>query len=520
MSAEYELTFNDYLSMFKRRWVQSVVVAVLVLATAIALAFLLPVTYESKGTILVESQRIPTELVQATVTSYATERIEVIRQRVMTRDNLYRIIKKYNLYPKKVESASTSELIDKVREAIRISIVDASFGSGQDQATISFDVGFQDEKPDVAQKVANELVTLFLDENVRSRNERAVETTEFLTEELNRLKAELEAVENKVAAYKQAHENALPEHMGMYMTSIERAGADIKEVDRDYRTTQEELRYLDVELTTAQVSSKTGPASTISELDKARAELDRSLIIYKETHPTIRNLRRKIETLEKASATEAKQPVKSDIATDLVVSKIHTQIQAAKARLNSLSDQKSSLQLRINQLQAQVAQSPQVERGLFTLMRDYENAKSKYEEVKSKQVNAKIAQNLESENKAERFTLLEPPIYPDKPSKPNRKKLIGMGVVGALGGSIAFIALMEMLDKRVRGVEAVSALTNMRPLVVIPYIYTQAQLDRRKHLLRYVVIAFVALVILSLLIIHLLVMPVDLLVVKLMAKLG
>jgi polysaccharide chain length determinant protein (PEP-CTERM system associated) len=519
MAAEYELTFSDYLSILKRRWELALITFILILLATIALALLLPVTYQSTGIILVESPRIPSVLVQETVTSKAGERIEVIRQRVMTRDNLFRIIKKFNLYPDDVESSTTSDLIDDMRESILVELIESvNKDQDEDKIAISFRVGFEYAKPEITHKVANELVTLFLDENVKARNERAVETTEFLTQELNRLKTELEAVENKVAAYKQVHSNTLPEHLDMRMGMIERADADIKEVDRDTKAAQEELRYLDVELTSAQSATKNA-VGAISELDKAKAELERVMVLYKETHPTIRALKRKVETLEKSLVTtgEAKPP-KNDIATDLVISKIQSQIEAAKARLNSLADQKRSLQLKISQLQGQVMQSPQVERGLFTLMRDYENAKAKYEEVKSKQVNAKIAENLESENKAERFSLLEPPIFPDKPSKPDRKKIMALGIIAALGGAIVLAMLFESLDKRVRGVESLTSLINMRPLVIIPYISTQGELKRKKNSLKYILSTTITLLILLLFGIHFLVMPLDLLIVKLMAK--
>lgn len=522
MNTEYELTISDYLSILKRHWVKMLMVFVTILAVAIGLALYLPPVYQSTGTILVESQRIPSDLVRATVTSYADERIEVIKQHVMTHDNLFRIIKKYNLYPETVNTSTTSDLIDNMRNSITVELLNAELiASRGSNATISFNVGFEYKRPEIAHKVANELVTLFLDENVKTRTERAVETTEFLTEELNRLKLELEGVENKVATYKQAHANSLPEHLEMHMNMIQRVDSEVKEVDRDYKTTQEELRYLDVELASAKSSSKNNATneagSSISELDKAKAELDRSLIIYKETHPTIRALKRKIQTLEQSlNSTGDNKPARSDIATDLVVAKIQTQIEAAKARLNSLTDQKRSLQASVSQLQSQVTQSPQVERGLFTLMRDYENAKLKYEEVKSKQVNAKIAENLESENKAERFSILEPPVFPDKPIKPSRKKIVAFGLLGGIAVAVAFAALLEALDKRVRGVESLTAVINMRPLVIIPYITIQSELSNKKNLLRYSLISSAFFIIFILLIIHFLVMPLDLLIIKLM----
>jgi polysaccharide biosynthesis transport protein len=523
MATEYELTLADYLSILKRRWLQLLVIFLVIFGVATTVAILLPPIYQSTGTILVESQQIPPDLVKATVTSYADERIEVIRQRVMTRDNLHRIIQKYGLFPDKIDTATTSSLIDIMRSSITVQLLNAEVQGGtKSKATIAFKVGFEYPKPDVAHKVANELVTLFLDENVKARTERATETTEFLTQEVDRLKAELENVENKVATFKQQNANALPEHLTMHMGMMQNTDSQIKELDREYKATQEELRYLDVELTSAKTASKNNgtPTQTVqSDLEKAKVELERALVLYKETHPTVRALKRKIETLEKSpSVVAAPQDNKSDIESDLVVAKVQAQIEAAKVRLGSIQEQKRSLEAKNAQLQAQVTQSPQVERGLFSLMRDYENAKAKYEEVKSKQINAKIAENLESENKAERFSLLEPPVFPDKPSKPDRKKIIAVGLFAALAGAIGIAALFEAMDKRVRGVDAMTALINMRPLVVIPYITTQNEAKRKIKLAKYAVIAVVVSLILGLILIHFLITPLDLLMVKLMSR--
>jgi hypothetical protein len=138
--------------------------------------------------------------------------------------------------------------------------------------------------------------------------------------------------------------------------------------------------------------------------------------------------------------------------------------------------------------------------------------------VKSKQNNAKIAENLESENKAERFSLLEPPIFPDKPSKPDRKKIIAVGLFAALAGALGIAAMFEAMDKRVRGVDAMTTLLNMRPLVVIPYITTQSEAKRKIKLLKYAVIVSVVTLILGLLIVHFLISPLDLLLIKLMSR--
>jgi polysaccharide biosynthesis transport protein len=523
MATEYEFTLTDYISILKRRWPQMLLVFALVLLAAVATAILMTPTYQSTGTILVEAQQIPDDVVKATVTSYADERIEVIKQRVMTRDNLYRIINKYKLYPKKVDSETTSTLIELMRQSVSVELLNADVQNAQGgKATIAFKVGFEYEKPDIAHKVANEIVTLFLDENVKTRTLRATETTEFLTQEVGNLKKELESVENKVATYKQQNSDSLPEHMEMHMSMLHQTELDIKEIDRDYKSTQEELRYLDVDLATTSANAKKSSSvgDSNSELKKAKADLDLAQAIYKDTHPTVRALKRQIENLEKTVQAPVDEKLgKTDMESELVLGKIRSQIEAAKIRLNSLEQQKKSLQEKNNQLQAQVTQSPQVEKGLSGLLRDYDNAKSKYEEVKSKQLNAKIAENLEQENKAERFSLLEPPVFPDKPVRPNRLKIVALGILGALAAALGLAALLEMLEGKLRGVDAVTSVINMRPLVIVPYVFTQSELKRKKNTTRYLLIAAGMFVFILLIAAHFLWMPLDLLLVKLMARL-
>ena len=144
MATEYEFTLTDYLSILKRRWMQMLAVFIVVVLAALGVAMLMSPVYQSTGTILVEAQQIPDDVVKATVTSYADERIEVIKQRVMTRDNLYRIINKYKLYPKKIDSETTSTLIDLMRQSLTVELLNADVQNAQGgRATIAFKVGFE-----------------------------------------------------------------------------------------------------------------------------------------------------------------------------------------------------------------------------------------------------------------------------------------------------------------------------------------------------------------------------------------
>jgi succinoglycan biosynthesis transport protein ExoP len=143
-----------------------------------------------------------------------------------------------------------------------------------------------------------------------------------------------------------------------------------------------------------------------------------------------------------------------------------------------------------------------VERGLITLMRDHESAQKKYEEIHAKQMNAKIAENLEGENKAERFTLLEPPAYPDRPSKPDRIKILLIGVFAAFGGSGGLVFLLETLNQRIRGQEALAIAIRQRPMLVIPYIVIEDEVLGRKRLLKRAAIVVAAAIVISALLLH------------------
>lgn len=489
MDMENELSLRDYLSIVERRWPQILAIFLLAMVVITIVAFTLPSVYRSAGIISVESSSIPENIVkQAAVANYVGERIDKVKQSVLSKENLQRINSKYQLFP---GLDKPKDIVKATKKLITFDTETRNKSSSQwssEKVTVALIVGFEYSDPDVTHKVANELVTMFLDENVKARTKRVAETTDFLTEELSKLKGELEKVEDNVATYKQAHASSLPEHMELHMGTLDRTNLDVKDLDRDYKNTEEELRYLEVELATTTAAFKSGGSGEIggiSELGKARAELERSLILYKETHPTIRALKRKVALLEKADQMpEDAKPVETNVAAELALAKIQTKIQSARARLGSIANQKKSMRAKMARLQSQIVKIPQVERKLFTLLRDYENAKAKYEDVKAKQINAKIAENLESGDRAERLSLLERPEFPEYRLSPVRKKIIGLGLFGALGLGLVFAGFLEFLDKRVRGQGALSAVINMRPLAVIPYISTQDELKHKKNLMK------------------------------------
>lgn len=516
---EYALTLFDYIDIARRRAVVMLATFVAVVVVASTLAILLPPVYQSSGTILIESQQISKDIIAGGVTGFVNERIEVIKQRVMTRENLLRIIKKYNLFRDKSESRVTSELIYDLRKRINISL---QGGRGRRAQTIAFSISFEDRHAQLAYGVTSELVTLFLDENIKSRVESATETTRFLSQEAIRLKINLEKMESLVATYKQEHAGSLPENLGLKTAILQRTELSLANLDREYKATENELKRLERELTAAK-SGLDVIETPIVRLKQLKAEYRQASISYNDTHPTIRAIKRKILMLEKGEVSE------EDIATPAtktgvlinneLVLKIETLIVTAKDQIKSIDSQRKPMRKKITRYEKQIIKTPQVELGLSSLLRDHSNAKNKYEEIQAKQLTAQVAENLEGENKSERFSLIDPPLLADKPVKPNRVKIFMLGLILAFAaaGGIAF--LLETLNQRIRGKGALTAVLGYSTLVEIPYITTSGEHLQRKLLIKKSLIGFAIFIVVALIVVHFAYMELDILFYKILARL-
>ena len=184
-----------YIAILRRRIYFLVIPFLLVFVGGFAVAMLMPAIYVAEGKLLVESQQIPTELVRPTITASAKERIQVIEQRVMTRDNLLGIADKYQIFPGKRQNLSATQLLDLMRQRTRLMPFELDqVRRRSDSLTIALTVAFEYEQAEIAMRVANELVTLILNEDARNRTSRAQETTNFLAREVKKLESELGAI--------------------------------------------------------------------------------------------------------------------------------------------------------------------------------------------------------------------------------------------------------------------------------------------------------------------------------------
>ncbi|MBU0482803.1 MAG: chain-length determining protein, partial [Proteobacteria bacterium] len=181
-----EKTLNDYVAIVKRRKWSFILPATIVFVAAAVVALALPSVYKSTSTILIEEQDIPAEFVMTSVTSYAEQRLQSIHQRIVSYTKLLEMINRFNLYPDLKERWTTEEIVEKMREDIILEpistdVVDRRTGRPS-VATIAFTLSYEGKSPQVVQRVANTLASLFLEENLQVREKQATETSEFLAQ--------------------------------------------------------------------------------------------------------------------------------------------------------------------------------------------------------------------------------------------------------------------------------------------------------------------------------------------------
>jgi len=569
---EQEKSIQDYLAIVSRRKAAIIFTALIVFLMGLVTALVWPPTYQSSATILIKEQEIPAELVRSTVTSFASQRIQTISQRVMTRPNLMEIVEKYNLYVKDRKRKTSGEVLEKMRDDIGLNMISADVVDPRTGrpgvATIAFTLSYQGKNPGATQKVTGELTSLFLAENLKTRKEKAAETYTFLTDETQKLEDRIAVSEKNLAEFKEKHANSLPELSAMNLSLLNRAETDVELVGSELRALKERKFYLRSQLAQinplANMRSATGesildPASRLKALESEYASLSAK---YSNVHPDIVKIRREIEGLrqqtgqgfdkqEAAKKLTVKRSehaamikkysvqhpdvvkLKSEISSlEAAISKhssqtetrvmtlqpdnpayiaIQAQLQTVESEIKSNTARKQRLDEKLMSLEERITKSPQVEKEYLILTRELQNALSRFKDIKARQMEAEIGQALEKESKGETFILIDPAQYPEKPAKPNRIAIIFLAFVFSIASGLGVAVFKEALDGSIRGVSGINRLLTAAPLAVIPVIYNTYDLHRKQRIYRLALGSVIASVVMVMLMVHFFWTPLDVL---------
>lgn len=457
-------------------------------------------------------------------------------------------------------------------EMIRADVINPRSGRPQ-QATIAFTLAFESKSPETAQRVLSEIVTLYLKENIKIRRRQAAEASQFFSNEAGRLSQDVSTLEGKLATFMEENIGRLPEQAQLNIQLMERTEREVQDTYRHIQALQERQIFLNAELRQTEpnriITSQGQPLLTpVERLQALESEYSRLQFNYSENHPDRIRLERQIKALRLETGNNAAvsnevdnlksvlaeqqaeyeaiilkynfnhpdalklkrmvEALKTSLVEKMAASRGKTkhtasdstannpsyialkfQLRLVDVELKAAKQQYKSLKSKLEDYENRLITAPQIERQYHTLTRNYESAERKFQEIKAKQLESEVAQQLERGAKAERFTLLEPPVLPTKPVKPNRLAIMFLGLVFAVGAGVGLASIVEAMDTSIHGVAGLLTVVNKPPLAVIPYIENSLDQRRDTMQLRLIGVGAMVSVIVLLVIIHFMWIPMD-----------
>lgn len=477
--AEAESTSNISLDLIlgclrRRRWWVVITTAVVALLTLVALSFL-PKRYTSEATLIVVQQEVPERYVTPTSTTDIGAALEATTQEVLSRTGLLDIITEFDLYPKDRAHLSPEELEAKIRKKISIQPIITR----PDQKTIdAFKISFAAENPRMAQAVTNRLTSLFIEQNLETREHQATVTTGFLKEQLEVAKAKLTEQEALVRDFKLQNLGQLPEQQGGNLAVLTGLQAQLQNIESSEARAQEQQVYLQSLLTGYRslaergvaVPGQAGVNQTLNPVDAAKADLARLkakkaalLNVYTAEFPDVIKVNGEIAQAEALLKTlkAGKGDTESEGATpsssgsahpaeassgstqvDTSVAQVKSQLDGNRVQLENLARDEKQAKAEIIQYQERLNLTPVREQQLAGLLRDYDLLKKDYTDLLSKETQSQLAGSLEKRQAGQQFRLIDRASLPVVPSFPKRLP-IGAGGAAAglvLGAALAFLA--------------------------------------------------------------------------------
>jgi succinoglycan biosynthesis transport protein ExoP len=476
-AASTESGLSSYASILRRRSVYLVTIAPACILLAVYLAFALTPLYQSTATILLQPSSVDPKAVATTVISYSNEQIEIVQGRVMTTATLKDLVKEYDPYPgtpltqrqkaQKIQEDTTLERVDPV--TLRPL-----------QESNAFSLHYRNSDKDRAVEVTARLAGLFLTYNQKSRQQAAQGAAVFLAKQAEDVSRQMRAIDEEIKGFKNQHGDALPEYVARNEASMDRVQHELENIQQEILRTEEKESLLSVQLSQTSPNMITN-AGDMTDLPTVRAKLAEAQQRYTPDHPEVKRLKQALQQLSTEQAKVGSGGIVANANNPLYLTTAN-QLQSARRELAGLRAQAAHKTAEIEQYEQTLRRTPGVEREYSDIQRRRNSLQNTYQAIQDKLQNAQIAQNFETEQGGERFTLIRPPLPGKLPVYPNRIGLILLGVVlGGLFAGVA-VAIAESSDSNIRDARDLPSLGPV--LAAIPAISNSR--DRRARRLKFV----------------------------------
>jgi uncharacterized protein involved in exopolysaccharide biosynthesis len=511
------MDFRFYFSLFLRRLHWFLLVAVGISALSIFVARVLPTVYLSNATLVVESEQIPDELAASTVQTQATEQLQIIQQRILSRDTLIEMANRLQIYASDVDGAlprkDADELVNDLRERIKIvTSGGATVRRGNAVQATLVTVSFEAPTAALAATVANDVVTLILKTDVEMRTGTARQTLQFFEQEVARLDKELSESGAAILQFKEANQEALPDSLEFRRT--QKAGAEQQLLQLQQIRTELQLRRdRMVRLhNSAGAGQEVTPEQDMTpeqkQLRALRETLASQLIVLSPANP-------KIKILEAQIAAVEKQVVQQTASGGLdaqgqVMSAYDVQLADIDDQLASLQTQETQIKQSVVTLQASIAATPSNAIALDTLQRSYDNIRSQFDLAVVNKARAETGDTIETLAKGQRISVIEQAVAPLTPERPNRTLIAAGGVGAGLAFGLLVVALIEFLNAGIRRPVELTRKLGITPFATLPYLKTDQETRGKRRWKVLAALAVLAVFALILWGVHVYYLPLDL----------
>jgi polysaccharide biosynthesis transport protein len=437
---------------------------------------LLPNVYRATTTILVDPQKIPEKYVSSTITSDPNARMNTLTQQVLSSSRLQEIIDKDNLYPELRKKRSREEVLDRMREKTKIELKQSP---EPEQGLSSFSISYEDYDRMLVALITNQLASSFIDWNLKVRQQQALGTTQFLSSELQQAKEGLEEQESQLEAFKMKHAGATPDELNGNLQALSRLQAETQSnMDAISRLDQERILLTQVkslELQTVPLTERERLLQEKRRLESERWNLKRQ---FTDTYPDVIAV---TEQLKNVDARLVTTPAPKDSAesydsnTQVRLALIDKELQRHKRQLAELKQQIQTYQWKVDSV-------PVLETQLVKLTRNYEASRQNYQSLLDKRFSAGMSEELERQQQAERFTVLDPAKTPEKPIRPKRLPIMAGLLVAAFLLPAGTVLSMHFLSGSIRSEVEVREMLPLKIQVLgtIPPIPSTADLLRER----------------------------------------
>ncbi len=459
-----------------------------------------PRVYKAQTLILVEPQAVPREYVSSTVTISLGDRLRTISQRINSRTRLEKIINQHDLYSDIRASRTMADAVNVFRKNIEINVRRSGGRSGSS----SFEIAYMNVDPVKTRNVTNVIANLFIEDNLRLREAQAMGTTRFLERELERMKEVLRQKEEQVRQFKEKYMGLLPENMENNYRILSQLQRQLDSINNTIQETENRKLLVQTKLSkleTVQASSKEtgrfqlGPAADQmpTSLEELFQQLRSLRSRYSDKHPDVVRLNDTIAKFEKEQKTRTLDddlespdvtPRASEVQRLMAMQRegLLSQLELIDKEIGTLARKRKKVNGEIARYQQRIEEGPKIELIFVDLRRDYNQASANYQSLLQKRLQAQLAENLEMTQQGEQFSVLDPAKLPEKPFKPNSRKVLALGFMIALACGLGLAYVREYLDPTFRGTKELESVVQLPVLISVPVVSTKR--ERRWNLFK------------------------------------